>query len=143
MTRTERASYPRAINRDRSESKNAMDKSLPKHGAGPHNWGSYEDELDLETSADYDEEEEVVKESAKSTEKSIPVVGERRASVASMTEQDREAARKARLHALERGDIDLGTIARTSVAVSTSPPTDIPITSDANTSTLKLNGDKH
>lgn len=59
MTRTERASYPRAINKDRSESKNAMDKSLPKHGAGPHNWGSYEDELDLETAADYDEEEEL------------------------------------------------------------------------------------
>ena len=58
MTRTERASYPRAINKDRSESKNAMDKSLPKHGAGPHNWGSYEDEL----AADYDEEEEVAQE---------------------------------------------------------------------------------
>lgn len=31
-------------------------------------------------------------------------------------------------------DIDLGTIARTSAAVSTSPPTDIPIASDANVS---------
>lgn len=34
-------------------------------------------------------------------------------------------------------DIDLGTIARTSAAVSTSPPVDIPITSDANVSILR------
>lgn len=32
----------------RSESKSGHDKSLRKGGAGPHNWGSVRDELDLE-----------------------------------------------------------------------------------------------
>lgn len=39
----------------------------------------------------------------KRTEKPRPTTGERRTSAASVTEEDREAARKARLHALERG----------------------------------------
>ncbi|KAI0074265.1 hypothetical protein K474DRAFT_1665608 [Panus rudis PR-1116 ss-1] len=59
MTRTERASYPRAIVKDRSEPKNAMDKRIPKNGAGPHNWGSLEDEPELEAQAEYDEEQEL------------------------------------------------------------------------------------
>ena len=48
MTRTARASYPNALNKDRSEAKNGMDKHIPKKGAGPHNWGRLEDELELE-----------------------------------------------------------------------------------------------
>ena len=56
MTRTARASYPNALNKDRSEAKNGMDKHIPKKGAGPHNWGRLEDELDLENAALQDEE---------------------------------------------------------------------------------------
>lgn len=55
MTRTERAAYPRAINRDRSESRTGLDSSLRKRGAGGHNWGSLDDEQFLEASAMDDE----------------------------------------------------------------------------------------
>lgn len=56
MTRTERATSPRAIIKDRSESKTGIDKHTPKNGAGPHNWGSLMDERELEEAAVYDEE---------------------------------------------------------------------------------------
>ena len=59
MTRTARASYPNAINKDRSEAKNGMDKHIPKRGAGPYNWGSLEDELEIETAAFEDEQAEL------------------------------------------------------------------------------------
>ena len=59
MTRTARASYPNAINKDRSEAKNGMDKHIPKRGGGSYNWGSLEDELDLETAAFEDEQAEL------------------------------------------------------------------------------------
>ena len=55
MTRTARASYPNALAKDRSEAKNGMDKRIPKGGAGPHNWGRLEDELELESAALEDE----------------------------------------------------------------------------------------
>lgn len=57
MTRTERAAYPRAVNRDRSESRTGLDNSLRKGGAGGHNWGSLNDEQYLESSAIDDEVE--------------------------------------------------------------------------------------
>lgn len=62
MTRTERASYPRALNRDRSESRNGLDASLRKRGAGNHNWGSLVDEHRLEATAQDDEENEFIEE---------------------------------------------------------------------------------
>jgi len=62
MTRTERASYPRALNRDRSESRNGLDSSLRKRGAGNYNWGSLADEHRLESTAQDDEESELVEE---------------------------------------------------------------------------------
>jgi hypothetical protein len=55
MTRTERASFPRALGRDRSESKSGLDKSIRKNGAGQHNWGSLADEGDFESAALEDE----------------------------------------------------------------------------------------
>jgi hypothetical protein len=58
MTRTERAVHPRALNRDRSESRTGLDSSLRKRGAGGHNWGSLDDEQYLESSAMDDEVEE-------------------------------------------------------------------------------------
>ena len=58
MTRTERATSPRAILKDRSESRSGMDKRTPKGGAGTHNWGSLMNERDYEDAALYDEEGE-------------------------------------------------------------------------------------
>jgi len=55
MTRTARAAYPRAIIKDRSESRSGLDPSIRKSGAGHHNWGSLADELHLETAAIDDE----------------------------------------------------------------------------------------
>ena len=58
MTRTARSSFPRAIVRDRSESKSGLDKSLRKNGAGMHNWGSLAQESYYEAAAQDDEERE-------------------------------------------------------------------------------------
>ena len=61
MTRTARAAYPRAVIKDRSESRSGLDSSLRKAGAGHHNWGSLADEQQLEYAAlndrTFDEEE--------------------------------------------------------------------------------------
>ncbi|CAL1710184.1 unnamed protein product [Somion occarium] len=143
MTRTERASYPRALRKDRSEPKNAMNKRIPKQGAGPHNWGAIDDQLELESAAEADEEVELEREGVKPGEASEEVprpssVGSRRASSGSLTDEEREKARLTRLHAMARDDIDLNTIARTSSVVSTSPPTSIPVVSGNSTGALKL-----
>lgn len=42
-----------------SLSRNNRDKSLPKGGSGRYNWGSIEDELELEAGVEYDEELEI------------------------------------------------------------------------------------
>ena len=42
-----------------SLSRNNRDKSLPKGGSGRHNWGSIEDETELEAGAEYDGELEI------------------------------------------------------------------------------------
>lgn len=55
MTRTERSHSLRALIKDRSEARNGMDSSLPKGGAGAHNWGSLESELRHETEGLIDE----------------------------------------------------------------------------------------
>lgn len=57
MTRTARAAHPRALNRDRSESRTGLNPSIPKSGAGGHNWGSLADELYMETAIDESLEE--------------------------------------------------------------------------------------
>ena len=59
MTRTARAAYPRAVIKDRSESRTGLDPSIRKSGAGHHNWGSLADELRLEEEAINDEEMEI------------------------------------------------------------------------------------
>ncbi|KAF7964848.1 hypothetical protein HWV62_2500, partial [Athelia sp. TMB] len=57
MTRTARATFPRAMNKDRSESKSGHrdDKHMRKDGGGPHGWGRLSDEKDLEEAAMQDE----------------------------------------------------------------------------------------
>lgn len=60
MTRTARAAYPRAVIKDRSESRSGLDPSIRKSGAGHHNWGSLADELRMEEAAIGDEEMEAI-----------------------------------------------------------------------------------
>ncbi|KAJ3557472.1 hypothetical protein NP233_g11734 [Leucocoprinus birnbaumii] len=143
MTRTERASYPRALNRDRSESRTGMDSSLRKGGAGGHNWGNLNEERRLELDARDDEELEEEEEEetrpsegtglrspAESSEVSSKPPMERSASGTSatttsssaITEEDRENARKLRKNAFKKNELDLAAIARSSAAVSGSPP---------------------
>lgn len=64
MTRTERSAFPRAVIKDRSESRSGLDKSIKKNGAGPHSWGSLADERNLEYGAEDDEENELREEAA-------------------------------------------------------------------------------
>ncbi|KAF9653655.1 hypothetical protein BDM02DRAFT_1635491 [Thelephora ganbajun] len=132
MTRTERSISPRAIIKDRSESKSGMDKALRKGGAGGHNWGNINEEYLLEAEALDDQQQEPVANKgvypatlstsrhspASLPEKSVdkPELT-RRTSVTS--EEDRSAAREVRKRALKDG-VDLASIARSSVAVSSS-----------------------
>ncbi|KIJ64697.1 hypothetical protein HYDPIDRAFT_175275 [Hydnomerulius pinastri MD-312] len=154
MTRTERSAFPRALVRDRSESKSGLDKSLRKGGGGHHNWGSLADEGYLEAAAMEDEEKDLAEAQGKkdgtpnisdiidfsrgsfpdSVEKPEKPVMERRSN--SVTEEERQSARKFRKNALKGQDIDLSAIARTSSAVSASPPGRVTITSGADSDRL-------
>jgi len=120
MTRTERSINPRAVIKDRSESKSGLDKSVRKNGGGPHNWGNLSDERAAM--------EDEIEENEQQTRA-------RQGSVSSITEDDREQARSFRKGALKGGDIDLSAIARTSAGVSTSPPPPktTQVTTDADT----------
>ena len=59
MTRTERATSPRALRRDRSENKDGVDTSMRKGGAGAHNWGSLDEEARAEREGLADEQLDV------------------------------------------------------------------------------------
>ncbi|KAJ7742591.1 hypothetical protein B0H16DRAFT_1563077 [Mycena metata] len=48
MTRTSRSASLRSVLKDRSESKTGLNNNLRKNGGGAHNWGSLENERDLE-----------------------------------------------------------------------------------------------
>jgi len=154
MTRTARAVYPRALTRDRSESKSGLDKSATKHGAGPHNWGSLHDEAAHElygAQDSYEDEyysaDEAYGERDDTTTSTISADDDegfknmktgRRASV-SVTETDRANARSFRTRSFKgRQDIDLASIARTSSAVSSSPPTSSILNSPTNRTKLTV-----
>jgi hypothetical protein len=103
-----------------------MDMSVPKGGAGAHNWGSldsesrYEDEAFDDEAADFEDQ---AKETGSPNPASKKPAAVRRMS--SVTDEDRENAIKVRQNALKsNGTIDLAAIARSSVAVSGSPPKD-------------------
>ncbi|KAG2134782.1 hypothetical protein DEU56DRAFT_808535 [Suillus clintonianus] len=141
MTRTERAGFPRALLRDRSESKSGLDKSVRKNGSGQHNWGSINDERYLEAAALADEEEEfegdTTDQQLNNSVHKKPKL-EKRAN--SFTEEERESARQIRKNALKAQDIDLSMIARTSSAASTSPPSRSPpliITGNVETASIR------
>ncbi|KAK2460858.1 hypothetical protein APHAL10511_007328 [Amanita phalloides] len=119
MTRTERASYPRAVLRDRSLSRSGLNTHLRKGGAGRHNWGGIEHESRLEYQALDDEERELerlpedeIPNTAK-TEDKKPGLSR---TTSSMSDEERRRAMNIRKNALKK-DIDLATIARTSTAV--------------------------
>ncbi|KAG9226674.1 hypothetical protein CCMSSC00406_0006101 [Pleurotus cornucopiae] len=118
MTRTERATNPRAVIRDRSESKSGLNKSMPKNGAGTHNWGSYADERELEDAALADEEQELGDDLPKAEAKKPAAVR----SLSGPSEQELQQAKEFRKGALKAEGIDLAAIARTSAAVASSPP---------------------
>ncbi|TFK75552.1 hypothetical protein BDN72DRAFT_954740 [Pluteus cervinus] len=118
MTRTSRATFPRAVLKDRSESRTGLDKSVRKNGAGGHNWGSVRDEHELEDAALEDEGLELEEASTQNSDANADATE-------TMTFEEYEKARTYRKKALKSGDvIDLGAIARSSAAVSTSPPSD-------------------
>ncbi|KAJ2922905.1 hypothetical protein H1R20_g14165, partial [Candolleomyces eurysporus] len=110
MTRTARAAYPRAVMKDRSESRSGLDSSLRKGGAETD---ALEDEnVELEEAG---REQDVVEDtSSKDTRSSPPAT--------SLSEDELKQARKYRKGLLNKKDVDLSAIARTSAAASTSPP---------------------
>ncbi|KAJ3907521.1 hypothetical protein F5879DRAFT_941463 [Lentinula edodes] len=121
MTRTARATYPRAALKDRSQSRSGMDKSLKKDGAGRGNWGKL-GEVGYDDDDEYDEESyeaETANLDASETGSEASSTLEPKHSVSDQKEV--EAARAFRKRALS-GTVDLSSIARTSVAVSGSPP---------------------
>ncbi|TFK47697.1 hypothetical protein OE88DRAFT_1665264 [Heliocybe sulcata] len=141
MTRTARANYPAAVNKDRSEAKNGYDNSTKKQGAGPHNWGSLRHEMDHEVAGIADEEQELADEEqdgvpiarAVHEDRQRPAVDR---SPSGMSEEELAEAREVRRKAT-KGGVDLSAIARSSAAVSVSPPNrTIPISSDADTTTM-------
>lgn len=75
MTRTARSTFPRALIRDRSESKSGLDKSLRKGGGGHHNWGSIADEGYLEAAALEDEQVPAVHEDRRDSRTFITAFG--------------------------------------------------------------------
>ncbi|KAI0026895.1 hypothetical protein K488DRAFT_81280 [Vararia minispora EC-137] len=117
MTRTERAVSPRALMKDRSEARNGLDPHLRKGGAGAHNWGALGDEARYELEALHDEEDDLDRAARDGDVGSSPLY----ISSPSAPEEDRLAALRIRQHAL-KGDVDLADIARSSAAVSSSPP---------------------
>ncbi|CAE6480529.1 unnamed protein product [Rhizoctonia solani] len=136
MTRTERSAYPRAVLKDRSEARNGMDRSLKKGGAAG-GWGTIQDEI-AGGQDDYEREEardevgdNMTTSSGMSDARKSPEMP-RRASI-TMTDEERRDAKELRTGAFKNGEIDLAAIARTSSAVSTSPPAPpLPVLSNPN-----------
>ncbi|KAF8957537.1 hypothetical protein BDZ97DRAFT_1924552 [Flammula alnicola] len=138
MTRTARAAYPRAIIKDRSESRSGLDSSMRKSGAGQHNWGSIADERQLENAAledvSLDEEESgephaATEDLAASSSSTRSVSPSHKSEISSspsagLSQEELEKARQFRKNAFKKtAEIDLSAIARTSAAVG-SPPAD-------------------
>ncbi|KAI6145170.1 hypothetical protein BKA82DRAFT_4170580 [Pisolithus tinctorius] len=137
MTRTERATYPRAAMRDRSLSKSGLDNHIRKGGGGHHNWGRLAEEEYLEAAAREDSAREFSKESDEHGKKvNAPKLTKERSS--SLSEEDVQRAKEIRKNALKGDDIDLTTIARTSSAVSTSPPRFSDLSSVETSSTVSI-----
>ncbi|KAF8597573.1 hypothetical protein BDV93DRAFT_369268 [Ceratobasidium sp. AG-I] len=138
MTRTERAVHPRALAKDRSESRTGYDKSVKKGGAG--GWGSLDDDITAgqEDFIEHQEEardevsDRMTSSSGASDARKSPDMP-RRASI-TLTDEERQNAKDVRAGAFKNGELDLAAIARTSSAVSASPPqSTLPALSNPNT----------
>ncbi|KAF7327122.1 hypothetical protein MKEN_00288600 [Mycena kentingensis (nom. inval.)] len=130
MTRTARSSSLRSMLKDRSENKTGVSGALRKNGGGAHNWGSLENERDLafagidDGAAELEEEREDPESldgSSDSGSDELTTFKKAQAPLSPTTEADIALARKFRTNALKAG-ADLSAIARTSVAMSSSPP---------------------
>ncbi|KAH7098163.1 hypothetical protein BKA62DRAFT_759458 [Auriculariales sp. MPI-PUGE-AT-0066] len=137
MTRTERATYPRAIVKDRSESKSGLDKRVHKNGAGAHGWGALADEVNHELNAavmeEYNDDSDGEVGGTGAAAKSVPqrknskagaedVDAEVKPTLArSLSDEERQAA-ALKVRKANSKDLDLGSIARTSYAVAHSAP---------------------
>jgi Hyaluronan / mRNA binding family len=105
MTRTARAAFPRAVEKDRHESRTGLSASLRKDGGGAHNWGNaLQDEQLLEDEAFADElaDEETAKvEGEAKVPKAVAVETGRdtndAVSAKDASEGDLETARKSRM----------------------------------------------
>ncbi|EAU84022.1 hypothetical protein CC1G_11460 [Coprinopsis cinerea okayama7 len=139
MARTARSQFPRAVQKDRHENRSGLDPNLRKGGAGSYNWGNIMDERELHTEALHDEgivddgelvgrplEQDIIADQqfragspadTTSSGPSKPGLSRSRSH-----EEELEEARKARKNMLNKKNIDLSAIARTSVGASTSPP---------------------
>ncbi|KAJ7111429.1 hypothetical protein C8R44DRAFT_799479 [Mycena epipterygia] len=140
MTRTSRSASLRSVLKDRSESKTGLNNALRKNGGGAHNWGSLENERDLEFAGIDDGQQELDglsddEESGLSDESNSYKSKPASSPVLERSEEELASARKVRTNAFKGEGVDLAAIARTSAAVSTSPPT-IPIASDASSLTV-------
>ncbi|KAJ4479347.1 hypothetical protein J3R30DRAFT_3702598 [Lentinula aciculospora] len=125
MTRTARAAFPRAIIKDRSQSRSGFSKVMKKGGAGSHNWGKLGEIESDERELEYDSEGESAQLSSDALQ-DVPPPRKRSTSVPN--EKEIEAAKQLRKNALS-GGVDLAAIARTSVAVSSPPRSRISDTS--------------
>ncbi|KAJ3732809.1 hypothetical protein DFJ43DRAFT_1153893 [Lentinula guzmanii] len=137
MTRTARAAFPRAIIKDRSQSRSGLGKVMKKEGAGSHNWGKLGEIETVGSELDYDSEGELtmLRSTGLDSDDALQDVPTRRKrSLSVPNDKEIEAAKQLRKNALN-GTVDLATIARTSVAVSSVPGKDTinSIHSDAGT----------
>ncbi|KAJ7285003.1 hypothetical protein C8J57DRAFT_706796 [Mycena rebaudengoi] len=126
MTRTARSTSFRSITKDRSESKTGLDNSIRKNW-----WRSLSGYNDGQQELD---EEDDDSHSGHSEPIGYKKVG---SPVLERSEEEIALAKKMRTNAFKNGDVDLATIARTSTAVSGSPPR-ATVTSDASVSVPKF-----
>jgi hypothetical protein len=105
MTRTERSQFPRAVAKDRSNSRTGLSTDphhVPKRGEGAHSWGSDLHEYDHEAGA-YDDDAPVPLDeatgSSTTSAKAVPI----RKSSLTLTEEEREQARVLRTSAFKEG----------------------------------------
>ncbi|KAJ3741459.1 hypothetical protein DFH05DRAFT_1559288 [Lentinula detonsa] len=122
MTRTARAAFPRAIIKDRSQSRSGLGKVMKKEGAGSHNWGKLGEIEPVGSELDYDSEGELtmLRSSLDNDAALQGAPARRKRSTSVPNNKEIEAAKQLRKNALN-GRVDLATIARTSVAVSSVP----------------------
>ncbi|KAJ7507014.1 hypothetical protein B0H11DRAFT_188681 [Mycena galericulata] len=136
MTRTSRSASLRSILKDRSESKTGLNNSLRKNGGGAHNWGNLENERDLEFAGIDDGQQELDEleddDDSQSGHSDEPTSYKKPTTpVLERSEEEIATAKKFRTNAFKGEGVDLAAIARTSAAVSGSPPKATVITSDA------------